>query len=237
MSPEERQLLTRLFDRVHAATAAPRDREADALIADAVRADPAAPYYLAQAVIVQDKGLEAAAAEIARLEARIRDLESAGNSPRPLAEDGGFLSSLFGTRQGAGGAGADPAGRPGPWEHAERPAPSRPQGFAERPAPISSVPNAGSAGGFLRGAMTTAAGVAGGMLLANTLGGFFHGPSSGLFGSGLPTGLPVEETVINTYYDGRMPAGSEAGAWQAVDDTDADGSIFDGTPDDGGTDA
>ena len=68
MSPEESQLLKGLFERTKAASATPRDREAETLIADAVRDQPAAPYYLAQAVIVQEKGLEAAAAHIKQLE-------------------------------------------------------------------------------------------------------------------------------------------------------------------------
>ncbi len=56
MSPEERQLLIGLFDRVRGAAANPRDREAEALIDDAVRAQPYAPYLLAQTVLVQGTG-------------------------------------------------------------------------------------------------------------------------------------------------------------------------------------
>ena len=64
MSPEERQLLTALFDRVKTASTTPRDRDAETLIDDATRQQPYAAYYLAQAVIVQEKGLEAASARI-----------------------------------------------------------------------------------------------------------------------------------------------------------------------------
>ena len=78
MSPEESQLLKGLFERTKAASATPRDREAETLIADAVRDQPAAPYYLAQAVIVQEKGLEAAAAHIKQLEERIHDCIAQG---------------------------------------------------------------------------------------------------------------------------------------------------------------
>lgn len=98
MSPEESQLLKGLFDRTKTASATPRDREAETLIADAVRDQPAAPYYLAQAVIVQEKGLEAAAAHIRQLEDRIHALESGNNAPQAAAQ-GGFLSSIFGTGQ------------------------------------------------------------------------------------------------------------------------------------------
>ena len=84
MSPEESQLLKGLFDRTKTASATPRDREAETLIADAVRDQPAAPYYLAQAVIVQEKGLEAAAAHIRQLEDRIHALESGNQGPNSV---------------------------------------------------------------------------------------------------------------------------------------------------------
>src|SRR5690348_2035523 len=48
MTPEERQMLGGLFQRVNSAAAAPRDGEAEAFINDAVRAAPHAPYVLAQ---------------------------------------------------------------------------------------------------------------------------------------------------------------------------------------------
>jgi len=117
MSPEESQLLKGLFDRTKTASGTPRDREAETLIADAVRDQPAAPYYLAQAVIVQEKGLEAAAAHIKQLEDRIHALESGGSAPQAAAQ-GGFLSSIFGTGQPQPPAPAPaPAAAPGSWRN------------------------------------------------------------------------------------------------------------------------
>ncbi len=55
MSPEERQMLTDLFERVRGQANAPRDRDAEALIADAIRTQPYAPYLLTQAVLLQVK--------------------------------------------------------------------------------------------------------------------------------------------------------------------------------------
>jgi hypothetical protein len=72
MSPEERQLLASLFDRIRTAAATPRDHEAEDFIDQGVREQPYTTYYLAQAVIVQEKGLEAAANHIKELEERIR---------------------------------------------------------------------------------------------------------------------------------------------------------------------
>ena len=68
MTPEERQMLAGLFDRVNTAAANPRDRDAEAMINDAVRAAPFAPYVLAQTVLVQQHALEAASQRIAQLE-------------------------------------------------------------------------------------------------------------------------------------------------------------------------
>ncbi len=231
MSPEERQLLTALFDRVRTAGATPRDPEAEALISEATRAQPSATYYLAQAVIVQEKGLEAAANHIKELEERVRQLE-AGEGDRRQAEQGGFLSSIFGSTQTQ-----QPAPAPGPWGGAPREGYEQPRGYdnsrqmAQQPSgPWSQQAYAPSAGGsFLRGALGTAAGVAGGMLLANSLSGIFGNHMSSL-GWGSPfaganpfgnAGGPVEETVINNYYGDNSQADDNDNIQQAdYDDND-----------------
>ncbi|QXC49984.1 DUF2076 domain-containing protein [Agrobacterium salinitolerans] len=240
MSPEESQLLKGLFERTRAASATPRDREAETMIADAVRDQPAAPYYLAQAVIVQEKGLEAAAAHIKQLEDRIHALES-GNSAPQAAAQGGFLSSIFGTGQSQPPAPTpvpapqaswrnDTAGQTaGPWGS---PAGQQPGGpWSPQPAAFGRT----SGGGFLQGALGTAAGVARGMLLANSLSGIFGGHMSSL-GLGSPFGgnsgignAPVEETVINNYYgDSASPQNNDDDDIQQADyDDNADDADFD----------
>ncbi|KZS53979.1 MULTISPECIES: DUF2076 domain-containing protein [Rhizobium] len=213
MSPEERQLLTALFDRVRTAAATPRDREAEALIDQATREQPSATYYLAQAVIVQEKGLEAAANHIKELEEHIRQLEAGASEHHQAEQGGGFLSSIFGNTQTQ--QPAPVPSNPGPWGQASR-GYDEPRGYdrdARQPpqqpsGPWSQQAYAPSAGGsFLRGALGTAAGVAGGMLLANSLSGIFGNHMSSL-GWGSPFGAnpfgnasaPTEETVINNYY-------------------------------------
>ncbi|MBA8834887.1 DUF2076 domain-containing protein [Rhizobium leguminosarum] len=210
MSPEERQLLTALFDRVRTAAATPRDRDAEALIDQATREQPSATYYLAQAVIVQEKGLEAAANHIKELEEHVRQLEAGVSEHRQAEQGGGFLSSIFGNTQTQ--QPAPVPSNPGPWGQSRsyddprdgnvRQTPQQPTG------PWSQQAYAPSAGGsFLRGALGTAAGVAGGMLLANSLSGIFGNHMSSL-GWGSPFGAnpfgnasaPTEETVINNYY-------------------------------------
>jgi hypothetical protein len=60
MTPDERQLITGLFDRMRAFALPQKDREAETLINQAVRAMPDAPYMLVQSVLVQEQALEAA---------------------------------------------------------------------------------------------------------------------------------------------------------------------------------
>ncbi|TCL93658.1 hypothetical protein C8J38_10280 [Rhizobium sp. PP-WC-2G-219] len=244
MSPEEQSLLSGLFERVRTASSTPRDREAETLIDQAVRSQPSAPYYLAQAVIVQEKGLEAAAQRIEALETqlrrseeRIHALESERNSEPRESHSGGFLGSLFGssekpqqrpdTSQGGQAYPADRSAAGGPWGSAPRPAYPAPQ----QPYPPQQQPASGpwdrqpqqtsSGGGFLRGAMGTAAGVAGGMLLANSLSGIFgsHMSSLGL-GSATQTAAPIEETTINNYYgDDAVTPASDTTPTDATPDT------------------
>ncbi len=88
MTPEERQMLGSLFERINSAGATPRDPQAESFINDAVRSAPFAPYVLAQTVLVQQHALEAAAHRIAELEAAAR--QAAGQQP----EQGSFLGNL-----------------------------------------------------------------------------------------------------------------------------------------------
>jgi len=230
MSPEERQLLTALFERVLTASATPRDHDAEALIDQATSEQPYATYYLAQAVIVQEKGLEAAANHIKQLEERIRVLEADQSEYHKAEQGGGFLSSIFGTSQTPPQQPAAPPPSSGPWGSAPRQQIQQDRGFdtpramPQQPtgpwSPQAAAPSAG--GSFLQGALGTAAGVAGGMLLANSLSGIFgsHMSSLGL-GSPLagnnPFGnAPTEETVINNYFS------NDGDKQQAADNTKSD---------------
>ena len=96
MSPEERQMLADLFERIRANAAAPRDPQAEAFINDAVRQQPFAPYILAQTVLVQQQALEGAAHRISELEAQTR-----ASAP---AQETSFLGSLGRSLFGGGAA-------------------------------------------------------------------------------------------------------------------------------------
>ncbi len=213
MSPEERQLLTALFDRVRTASSTPRDRDAEMLIEQATKEQPYAAYYLSQAVIIQEKGLEAAADRIKELEERVRTLEEGADNRQPAAQSGGFLSGIFGSSQqpqqspASGPWGARPQQQQQqmlPYDDGYRaPPPSAGYGGPWGGQQQQAAPSAG--GSFLRGALGTAAGVAGGMLLANSLSGIFGGHSAanalGLGGTET-VAAPVEETIINNNYFG-----------------------------------
>ena len=88
MTPQERQMLADLFERVRSAAASPRDAEAEAFIAEAVRGQPYAPYLLAQTAIVQQHALEAAAQRIQELEAK----RGAAGSRSPVSSESRPLS-------------------------------------------------------------------------------------------------------------------------------------------------
>ncbi len=257
MTPEERQMLGSLFQRVNSAAATQRDPEAESFISDAVRAAPHAPYVLAQTVLVQQQALEAAANHISQLEAAA---QNAGQSQ----EHGSFLGNLGKSIFGGGAPSAPPRQEPDPqaYQRAAPPPPPRgyappppqggypppPQGYPPQPGPWGQPQASGGGGGFLQNAASTATGVAGGVVLGNLLGGLFGGhgggglfgggaSAAGFGGSGLAGDRP-EMTEINNYYGDRPDAGSDANFQQfdpgapGVQDANFDNlddSTFDGS--------
>ena len=215
MTPDERQLLSGLFDRIRNGANQQRDHDAETFISDAVRAQPYAPYLLSQTVIVQEQALRAASDRLQELENKVKALESGAVSPQggDTSFLGGLGRSIFGT------------GQPQPQQAQRASVPSA--GYAPQPSYSQGQPGgfgAGGApqggpwgqmgggqpqgGGFLKGALGAAAGVAGGVLLANSISGLFHGGNNpfgiasgmGGFGGGNPGG--GGETVVNNYYEG-----------------------------------
>src|SRR5471030_2798041 len=193
MQLEERDLIAGLFGRLNSFEAQPRDPEADRLIAQSMASQPGASYLLVQTVLVQEQALKGAQARIAELEAK------AAAAPAP-----GFLAS---------------ATKIGPWGNASVP-PTQP--VQQAPAAPAFAPQA-AGGGFLRQAMTTAAGVAGGALLfegiRNMMG---HNP--GPFGAGAANAAPLLSP------DPLMPPDQLSSADLAQDDGAADD--YDTTSDD-----
>jgi hypothetical protein len=64
MTPQERQLVDDLFDRLSKVESAPRDPDAVAIINEGLRKAPNAVYALVQTVLLQDEALKRANARI-----------------------------------------------------------------------------------------------------------------------------------------------------------------------------
>ena len=71
MTPQERQLMAELFDRLATLENAPRDPDAEAMIREGFRRAPNAAYALVQTVLVQDEALKAANDRIQELRAAV----------------------------------------------------------------------------------------------------------------------------------------------------------------------
>jgi hypothetical protein len=91
MTPQERQLVDDLFDRLSRMEATPRDPDAVTAIAQGLRSAPNAVYALVQTVLVQDEALK-------RASSRIQELEAAGQPAQ--TQSGGFLDSVRNTIAG-----------------------------------------------------------------------------------------------------------------------------------------
>ena len=81
MSPEERDMIGGLFDRMRSFGTPEKDRDAEAFISQNVRRMPDAPYMLVQSVLVQENALQQAGARIEDLEAQVRELEAQMQQP------------------------------------------------------------------------------------------------------------------------------------------------------------
>jgi len=177
MTPQERQMIDDLFDRLARVETAARDPEAETLIAQAWQRAPNASYALVQTVLVQDEALKQAHERIEALEAR------ATPEQKPA---GGFLDSmrdnLFGQGQGRGSVpNVPPPGNAPPNRPAWNTGQVLGQGGPDPYPPQQQQPQAAGGGGgsFLGTAAAAAAGVVGGSLLLNSfrsmMGGGQHG--------------------------------------------------------------
>ncbi len=202
MTPEERELLEGLFERIKTGAPVDADKEAEEFISKSMKEMPHAGYVLSQAVIVQEEALKAAVSKIEELEASVQDLQDRaeraeqsggssflggigkslfGDDSSEASRDGGRDDGVRNQRPFRGGAASVPASRPpsgisvppppggrhpGPWTH-------------QSATPNGQPPGSGG-NTFLKGALGAAAGVAGGMLLANAVGGLFSGNNNPL---------------------------------------------------------
>jgi uncharacterized protein len=165
MTPQERQLVDDLFDRLGKLETAPRDPDAAAAISQGLRRAPSAIYALVQTVLLQDEALK-------RANAHIQELESAGAGEQ--SQSGGFLDTmrdaLFGQNQNQPRSSV-PNVRPPEASHPVwNSGQALPQAAQYNQAPYAQPygapqPPMGGGGSFLGTAAAAAAGVVGGSLL------------------------------------------------------------------------
>ncbi|MDF7760507.1 DUF2076 domain-containing protein [Kosakonia cowanii] len=159
MQYDEQQLINGLFQRLKQAEQqnGQRDAQAEHQITELVRQQPAAPYYMAQSMLIQEAALK-------RMQARVQELENQlaqQQSQQPASGGGSFLSGLFGGNKTQNPQPAQNWGAPPVQQQ-------QPQQYA------SPAPTASRGGGFMAGALQTAAGVAGGVVIADMLTSMFH---------------------------------------------------------------
>jgi hypothetical protein len=220
MTPQERQLVDDLFDRLAKLENAPRDPDAERAIIDGLRRSPNAPYALVQTVLVQDEALK-------RANARIEELETGGHQPEDPPR--GFLDNMRGAmfgreepRQGSvpnsrtGGLGSSGAWGAGP----RTPPPPPPPGYgAPPPPPEYGAPpqrygygpgpsQVGSGGSFLGTAASAAAGAIGGAMLLNGIRSMFGNTPGG-------TGSAASGPSLGSPWGGGASAGNSELAREA----------------------
>jgi hypothetical protein len=193
MTPQERDVISGIFDRLRQAEGQNRDPQAEAFIAERIRQQPYAPYVLAQAVYAQEQTMTQMQERLQFLEAEMQRLQS---QPQ---QSGGFLSSIFG-----GGRQAQPA--PQAMQRPMQPMPGQP-GYGQ-PGPMGQPmmgqqpgpwgqqqqPQQRGGMGFLGTAAAAAVGVAGGIMAANAISGMLGGGSSGAQSAAAPTPASPAET-------------------------------------------
>jgi uncharacterized protein len=182
MTPDEQRMIQDLFQRLASQGPVAKDPQADRVISDALRSNRDAGYMLVQTALVYEHQMEEQELRIRDLEDQIADLQSRSATAAPASGGGSFLGGRIGSNRGSvpGVASRDAAPAASPWQSAPQ-QPAAPQrsgwfgggGQQAAPAPMAQAPAAG--GGFMRSALQTAAGVAGGMMVANSLSGLFGG--------------------------------------------------------------
>jgi hypothetical protein len=224
MTNEERDLITRFIERVAGGPSAqpggfagsvpgtappppPIDPEADALIDSLFKKYPEARYRITQMAFVQEHALAEASNRINRLQWELQNARAAqqqqqqpsqpsspwgagaGAGPQPQ-QSRGFFGNLF-------GGGSQP-----PQQQYQQPQPQ----YAAPPPPPAYAPGyqpgmfqrPGS--GFLGSALSTAAGVAGGVVAGNALMNLFSGHHGGLGGDyGTAAGMAGPSTGVEEY--------------------------------------
>jgi hypothetical protein len=239
MQQQERDLIGGLFGRLEQFENQPRDPEAEHLIADFVSRQPSAVYLLTQTAIVQEEALKQAKARIAELESKATGTSFLGSAPKigpwgsaPSAPQAPAPRSPWQTAPAAPQAASYPP-QAAPYPPQAAPYPQQAAPYSQQ-APMGA--SAGTGGGFLRTALTTAAGVAGGALLFQGISSMFGHSTSQAFASPAlnPSSLlPPDQLPSSDYGQDLANAGnydSTSGNYNSTSDN------YDSTPDNSGFD-
>ena len=167
MTPQEQQMLDGLISRVQSTQLAGKDNAAENRIQNALGRNPDALYILCQTVLVQGYALDQATAQLEAAKQQLAQAQqNAGSHP-------GFLEKIFGSSHPA----------PAQTQNYGAPVYSAP-GYPPQSMPQQAYPQQGYAapgyggqpgGGFLQGALQTAAGVAMGEIAVQSIEGLMHG--------------------------------------------------------------
>jgi uncharacterized protein len=255
VTSQEEQMIGSLVERVNSTQLTERDPDAADMLKRGFASNPDAVYVLAQTVLVQNIALEQARAQLADAQ---QQLQQQAQQP---AKSGSFLGNLLGHRD------PQPPPLPGGYQQVYNPQaqpeyqtpyyPNQPQygqpqyGQPQYGQPQYVVAPPGQPS-FLRSAAQTAAGVAAGALVFEGVESLLHGgfghPGFGMGGFGGP-GLgfggggyerPIEENIVNNYYDSPEPEHhhqESSGSWDSGSDSGGgwdSGSNDSGSWDNGG---
>ena len=241
MNSEEQTLIDGLFSRLQQAEtdAAPRDAQAEARIKEHLTRQSAAGYFMTQAILVQEAAIKSLDEQNKQLTQQVQQLQAelqqarTQSAPASAPSSGGFLSSIF------GGASRDPQPVPtqsappsnAGWREPGRSSFGSQQNFGA--AQQNYAPQAPAAAGssFLGGALKTAAGVAGGVMLAQGISSLFQHNQQPQEVVEVIKEEPaqVNDQSNNTWGDDQRMAGNDQGGFDDADYSDE--SFFSGDDD------
>lgn len=221
MTPEESQIIRDIFNRIRAGGPIPNDPQARAAISQELIANPDAGIGLIQLLVGLDQQRAQLAQERDQLAAQLRAM-AAQSQP----QTGG---GLFG-RAAPPPPPPPPQYAAGPWGQ-QPPAPPQPA-----PSPWGQPQQAAPQGSsFLKTALGSAAGMAGGLFAFEAIRDVFGGHNNGgLFGGGYNSGFGGTEYVTETVYVDDNRGGYDSGSYDnsgGFDTAGDDGSSFDGGDD------
>ncbi|ALD15144.1 hypothetical protein IX46_00945 [Buchnera aphidicola (Aphis glycines)] len=163
MKDAEKKLIENLFCRLKKTelNSFERDTEANSLIQDLVKQQPYSSYYMTQTILIQETAIKKLSLKVEELNKKISNLNSNTTSKKSS-----FLSSLFKKEP----IPSDVSNNV--WKSNQNISGS----YNPLPVPPSNASNSisHSSSGFLKNALQTATGVAGGMILGNMLMNIFN---------------------------------------------------------------